>query len=165
MPHRLLHIMRDNDDGIYLFSVLSTSSSILPVEIGSSARGRLVHQQNLRLDRQARGQCRAAAAGRRKVPSALFFSRSLTSSQIAAPRKRALYNIVQASLWFVRHGCADQRRCCHKRSSGTGSASGRPSPPACAARLTSISAVDILAVEDGCSPVNPATLAQGRSYG
>ena len=54
--------------------------------MGVQGRGGLVHQQHLRLHRQGPGNAQALllAAGKAQ---ALFFSRSFSSSQMAAPRR------------------------------------------------------------------------------
>ena len=81
----LLHVVGDDHDRVVALQLVH---QLLDRRRGDRVerRRRLVQEQHLGLDGDARGRCRAAAAGRPTATSALFFSRSLTSSHSAALR-------------------------------------------------------------------------------
>ena len=125
----LLHVVRDDHDRVIAALSSSISSSILPVEIGSSA------EQGSSM-RSTSGFVASARAMHRRccwppdIPKALFFRRSLTSSHSAARLSARLDDLVHVALHARRR--AGRRRCCRRSTSGTGWASGRPCRCACA---------------------------------
>ena len=129
----LLHVVGDDDDRV---AALQLVDQVLDLAGGDRV-------QRAGTARPSAGPCGLVASARAMHsrcccppdrPRALCCSRSFTSSHSAALRQAVLDELVQVGRGRGCPGAAGRRRCCRRCSWGTGWASGRPAPPAGAAR-------------------------------
>ena len=129
-PRGLLHVVRDDHDRVLLLDV---DHQVLDLAGGDRVERRagLVHQDHVRLDREAACDAEplllpARHAERVRLEPVLDLVPDSAACAARAPRSRPCRPSCRAR--------ADRRRCCRRSTSGTGSASGTPCRCACAPR-------------------------------
>ena len=94
----LLHVVRHDDDG----ALFPDRQKQEVLDFGGSDRiergAGLVEKENFRINRRARGRCKAVAAGRPKARMRTFCNLSFTSSHKAA--RRRLFSTIVAQISF-----------------------------------------------------------------
>ena len=142
---RLLHIVGDDDNSVSFFQL---HGKLLDFGGGDGVQRRWWARPSA----APRGSTASARAMHSRCcwpperPRAFFFSRSFTSSQMAARPQGLLHDLVQLGAVARCRGYGDRRRRCRRCSWGRGWASERPCRPRRRSSLTSTS---------GCEDVLP----------